>query len=101
MEVAHKIHPIIGDAMDTIENAVQQFGPFDLIFLDADKENHHRYFEIALNSLSENGVIAIDNSFGFGLVADSEVNSTMIRAVQQLNQTIADDSRFIKLVPGM
>ena len=62
-----KITLHLGPALETIE---QLEGEFDLVFIDADKENYDAYYEAVLPRLSERGLIAIDNTLWSGRVLD-------------------------------
>jgi len=74
-------------------------GPFELIFIDADKVNYPHYFEAALPLLSDNGLIVIDNTLWSGMVVpehdDGEENT---RAMRELNAKIVADERVIAVV---
>ena len=68
-------------------------GPFDLVFIDADKTNYRNYYEACLPKLSETGVIAIDNVLWSGRVLDESDTSDDTRAIRELNDAIAADDR--------
>jgi caffeoyl-CoA O-methyltransferase len=61
----HKIHMHIGAALEIIPTIE---GPFDLVFIDADKENYTRYLELVLDNLSKDGLILADNTLWYGRV---------------------------------
>ncbi|HEY5638544.1 MAG TPA: O-methyltransferase, partial [Dehalococcoidia bacterium] len=63
----HKVRLIEGPALDSLK-ALE--GPFDLVFIDADKGGYLDYYEAALPMLSERGVIAVDNVLWGGNVLD-------------------------------
>ena len=82
-----------GSALETMATLE---GPFELIFIDADKVNYPHYFEAALPLLSERGLIVIDNTLWSGRVLpehdDGEENT---RTMRELNAMIAADERVI------
>lgn len=82
-----RIRQIMGPALETIE-ALE--GPFDLIFLDADKANYPEYYSRLQPKLREGGVMVIDNAFWSGevLQPDSRKGS----AVDRLNKMVQEDS---------
>jgi caffeoyl-CoA O-methyltransferase len=80
----------MGPAVDTI---AALDGPFDLVFIDADKTNYRNYYEAVLPKLSERGVIAIDNVLWGGAVLDATDTSADTRAIAELNDAIAADDR--------
>lgn len=68
-------------------------GPFDLVFIDADKTGYPDYYEAALSKLSSNGLIVVDNTLrGGGVLApDSEGD----RVIADLNTAWASDPRVV------
>jgi caffeoyl-CoA O-methyltransferase len=80
----------MGPALDTLATLD---GPFDLVFIDADKTNYRNYYEACLPKLSERGTIAIDNVLWGGAVLDSSDMSADTRAIVELNDAIAADER--------
>lgn len=68
----------VGPALDTI---AQLDGPFDLVFIDADKEGYVGYYEAALPKLAPDGLILADNTLSNGrvLTADNEQGEVMRR----------------------
>jgi caffeoyl-CoA O-methyltransferase len=85
-----KITLHLGPALDTI-GALE--GEFDLVFIDADKENYDAYFEAVLPRLSERGLIAIDNTLWSGRVLDPPDETTKLIAA--LNDKLAADERVV------
>ena len=65
----HKIELRMGPAMETLRSLQ---GPFDLVYIDADKDNNIPYYERSLELLSPQGVIAVDNVLGAGRVLDRD-----------------------------
>lgn len=84
----HKIHVRQGPALATLATLE---GPFDLIFIDADKPNYLAYYEAALPLLAPNGILAIDNVLWSGRILDPQTE--VDRAVAALNERIAADAR--------
>ena len=62
-----KITLHLGPALETIEKLE---GPFDLVFIDADKDNYDAYYEAVLPRLAQGGLIATDNTLWSGRVLD-------------------------------
>lgn len=65
--LADRIEYRTGPALETI---AQLDGPFDLVFIDADKPNYRNYYEAVLPKLSDNGLIVADNALRDGRVLD-------------------------------
>ncbi|WP_138415635.1 O-methyltransferase [Aquibacillus sediminis] len=61
---------LFGDALE-ITNQVEQYGPYDLLFIDAAKGQYQRFFEMYNQFLTEDGLIISDNVLFKGLVADT------------------------------
>src|SRR5918994_4434177 len=85
-----KITLHLGPAIETIGKLE---GEFDLVFIDADKENYDSYYEAVLPRLSERGLIAIDNTLWSGKVLDPPDESS--RAIAALNDKLAADDRVV------
>lgn len=66
---------------------------FDLVFIDADKENYSAYYEASLSLLRPGGLIIIDNTLWSGAVADPKNQDTETIAIRALNRTVHQDSR--------
>lgn len=91
------IHVHIGPALDTL-NSLE--GPFDLAFIDADKENYRAYYEACLELVRPGGLILIDNTLWSGQVAYPEFDDPETIAIRELNAFIHSDPRvFPTLVP--
>ena len=83
-----KIEVRMGPALDTLKTLT---GPFDLVFIDADKENYIAYYERCLDLLSPKGVIVVDNVLWSGRVLDPKGESD--RAIAAFNQHVKNDRR--------
>ena len=84
----HKVRLIEGPALDSLQTLE---GPFDLVFIDADKAGYVDYYEAALSMLSERGVIAVDNVLWSGYVLDPKEDDG--RAIAAFNDHVARDER--------
>jgi caffeoyl-CoA O-methyltransferase len=67
-------------------------GPFELVFIDADKDGYVEYYEAALAMLTDGGLIVADNVLWSGRVA-SEADDDSTRAIQRFNDHVRDDDR--------
>ncbi len=84
-----KIDIRMGPALDTLRALA---GPFDLIFIDADKCNYVNYYRRALELLAPQGVILIDNVLWGGEVLTQPPPNQQAAAIQELNRTVSTDS---------
>ena len=85
-----KIEIRMGPALDTMRALT---GPFDLIFIDADKVNYLNYYRRALDLHSPTGVILIDNVLWDGDVLKQPPPDEKTAAIQELNRVVAADPR--------
>jgi predicted O-methyltransferase YrrM len=84
----------LGRALDTLPKlATEQRGPFDLTFIDADKENNPDYFAWALRLSRRGSLIVIDNVVRGGAVADAGSGDPDIVGVRRLNDLLAAEPR--------
>jgi caffeoyl-CoA O-methyltransferase len=86
--VGKKIELRMGPALDTMHHLR---GPFDLIFIDADKINYVNYYQRALDLLSPQGVILIDNVLWSGEVLKQPPPDEQTAAIQKLNRMVSAD----------
>jgi predicted O-methyltransferase YrrM len=99
--VAHKIDLRLAPALDTLTALLKTHtGLFDLVLIDADKENYASYVELALLLLRPGGLIALDNTLWGGKVADMRVKDPDTQALRALNEKLHADERVeLCLVP--
>jgi len=84
----------MGDARETIAGLD---GPFDLVFIDADKVSYGKYYEAVLPKLADGGVIAVDNVLWGGRVLqpdlDADPRADDTRAIVEFNDALRNDDR--------
>jgi caffeoyl-CoA O-methyltransferase len=87
----------VGDARELLaELAERDEGPFDLIFIDADKTGYPEYLEWALNLSRPGSLILGDNTIWGGTIIDPRDNST--RAIHEFNERLASDPRLSAII---
>ena len=79
-----------GCALDIIPKIEEKF---DLIFIDADKENYINYFNLVINKLNNNGVILADNVLWSGKVINSEDHDLTTNVLREFNRMVNNDNR--------
>jgi caffeoyl-CoA O-methyltransferase len=89
---ADRIEVLVGPAMDTIATLA---GPFDLVFIDADKAAYPDYFEAVLPKLAQRGLIAADNTLWSGRILDPSDTSEDTVALRRFNDALAVDPRVV------
>jgi len=100
--VEHKIDLRLAPALDTLQAllASGEAGTFDFAFLDADKENYPRYYELALELVRPGGLIVVDNTLWSGRVADPANDEATTIALREFNLRLHGDERIdLSLVP--
>ena len=90
-----KIDLRLGPALDTIASLD---GPFDLVFVDADKSSYDAYYEAVLPKLSPRGLIALDNVLWRGEVLAASSDDADTAALIALNDKIRDDRRVVAVM---
>jgi caffeoyl-CoA O-methyltransferase len=92
--VADKIDLRLAPGVETLDAMIAAGeGPFDLVFIDADKTNYDNYYERALRLCRPGALIAFDNMLWSGAVADPAVIDADTSALRALNAKIHADPR--------
>ena len=92
-----KIDLRIGPALETLRTLK---GPFDFVFIDADKPNYANYYDACLPMVRRGGIIAIDNTLWSGWVADPEQKDADTAALRAFNDKLHRDERVaLSLLP--
>jgi predicted O-methyltransferase YrrM len=91
----HKIEIKVGPALDS---AKQLDGPFDLVFIDADKAGYLDYYEAALERLAPQGLIAVDNTLWSGRVVDPADTDESTEAIRRFNEHVLNDARVRSVI---
>lgn len=87
---ASRILVRLGPALESLRTLA---GPFDFVFIDADKSNYDRYYEAVLPKLSDRGVIAVDNVLWHARIFDDSDQTADTVAMRAFNKKIAADRR--------
>ena len=95
-----RIKQIIKPAIESLKELKDTKKLFDLIFIDADKENYLNYYESCMNLIDKKGLIVIDNVLWHGEVADDANNDKFTNIIRDFNNHIKQDKRITKnIVP--
>ena len=94
-EFSERIEVRVGPALKTIAGLD---GPFDLVFIDADKQNYPNYYEAVLPKLASDGLIAADNTLWSGRVVQPEDQEPDTVAIRNFNDLVANDPRVVNVV---
>ncbi|MBK6768448.1 MAG: O-methyltransferase [Ardenticatenales bacterium] len=91
--VADRVTVVVGPALDNLP-ALAADGPFDLVFIDADKGGYGAYLDWAADHLRPGGVVLGDNAFAWGGVVGDEAPSDDAAAIKAFNARLAGDGRW-------
>ena len=92
--VAGKIDLQLAPALETLRGLIAaNVEPFDMAFIDADKENVDAYYEAALRLMRPGGLILVDNVLWGGAVADTSIVDPGTTALRALNAKVGRDER--------
>jgi len=88
---ANKINQHIGNALEVIPKIKRKF---DLVFLDADKENYINYFELVIDKINAGGILISDNVLWSGKVVDNKKKDIITKKLIEFNNLINNDKRI-------
>ncbi len=89
-----KVDVRVGAALDSLPEIEKEgAGPFDLIFIDADKENYPGYFEWAVKLARPGSLVIADNVVRHGEVVKPESEDPRVHAVRRMMEMMASDGR--------
>ena len=93
-----KIKTIINPALDTLNELKKENSIFDIIFIDADKENYKDYYNRSFDLLKRGGLIIIDNVLWHGEVADVKNNEKFTNIIRDFNTLVKNDERTEQII---
>ncbi|MBW7936473.1 MAG: O-methyltransferase [Flavobacteriales bacterium] len=93
--LSESIHLHLGNALDIIPQLKEIW---DLVFIDADKENYRRYYELIFERVRPGGIIIADNVLWSGKVLDEAYQDAETRAIRAFNQFVMQDNRVENLL---
>ena len=92
--LSDKVEIRVGAALDSLKALEAEEGPpFDLIFIDADKENIPGYYEGAMKLSRKGALIIVDNVIRGGAVLEADSEDVSIQGVRRFNDLVATDAR--------
>ena len=93
-----KIKINLAPAIDSLIKLKNTKEKFDMIFIDADKENYKNYYNLSLELIKNSGFIIIDNVLWKGEVADPKKNDQLTNLIREFNSFIKKDDRIEKTI---
>ncbi len=94
----NKIKLIIAPALESLNNLNDQKEKFDLVFIDADKENYKNYFNHSVDLIEKDGLILIDNVLWHGEVVDDNNQDKLTVCIREFNSYVNNDKRVENLI---
>ena len=92
---AHQIDYRIADAQQEL---LKIDGPIDLVFIDADKKNYGKYFDLVIGKMRPGGLILVDNVLWSGKIVDPKATDKSTNALRDFNQQCLEDVRVEKML---
>jgi caffeoyl-CoA O-methyltransferase len=89
-----KIEIKLGPGLETIATLE---GPFDIVFIDADKPNYEAYYEAVLPLLADNGLVIADNVLWSGRVVEPDGDEST-QAIKAFNEHVRRDDRVVSVM---
>ena len=93
-----KIKTIFGPALESMNKFKKQNQKFDLVFIDADKENYKNYYNQSLDLIEKNGLIIVDNVLWHGEVVDTKKQDKLTTIIREFNTYVNRDKRTENLI---
>ena len=93
-----KIQVIVSPAIESLKILIENKKKFDMVFIDANKENYKNYYNLSLELINQNGYIIIDNVLWKGEVADPNINDELTSNIREFNSFIRKDDRIEKTI---
>ena len=90
-----KIIQLNGEALDIIETLSDKF---DIVFLDADKENYIEYYKSISNKLVKGGILISDNVLWSGKVLEETSNDLETNILKRFNRLLKNDKKFETII---
>ena len=94
----NKIKIIIAPALESLKNLNDSKKKFDLVFIDADKENYKNYFNHSVDLVDKDGLILIDNVLWHGEVVDNNKQDRLTVSIREFNSYVNKDKRVENLI---
>ena len=96
--LSKKINLLVNNAKKSLEDLVNSNKYFDMVFIDADKENYIDYFEKSLKITNKSGIIITDNVLWYGDVANEDKNDRLTVKIREFNSYIKKNNKVESLI---
>ena len=93
-----KIKTIIKPALESILELKKENNVFDIVFIDADKDNYKKYYDTTIELTKKNGLIIIDNVLWHGEVSDENNNKKYTNIIRDFNEHVKNDKKTEQVI---
>ena len=93
-----KIKTIVKAGLKALEELKKDDLMFDIIFIDADKENYKNYYNNVLEITKPGGLIIVDNVLWHGEVVDEDNNEKFTKIIKDFNTYVKNDERVEQII---
>jgi predicted O-methyltransferase YrrM len=93
-----KVKTIIKPALDSLSEFKNNNKIFDMVFIDADKENYKNYYDNSLELINKDGLIIIDNVLWHGGVVDKTKNDKFTNNMRDFNSYVKNDKKTEQVI---
>ena len=93
-----KIKTIIKPALESLVELKEENNIFDMIFIDADKENYQKYYDYSLHLVKKNGLIIVDNVLWHGEVIKNKDNDKFTDIIRNFNIHVKNDKKTEQVI---
>jgi caffeoyl-CoA O-methyltransferase len=93
-----KIKTIIKPALESIDELKKENLFFDIVFIDADKDNYKKYYDSTVGLTKKNGLIIIDNVLWHGEVVDKNNNEKFTNIIRDFNKYVKNDEKTEQVI---
>lgn len=97
--MGERVEVRLGAGLDVLPGVAEEVaqgkrGKFDLVFIDADKENNWEYVDLALRMVNSGAVIIVDNVVRKGRVAEAGTGDSRVEGARKVIEKIGEDERL-------
>ena len=96
--LGNKINLLVNNAKKSLDHLINSNKYFDMVFIDADKENYIDYFEKSLKITNKSGIIITDNVLWYGDVANEDKNDRLTVKIREFNSYIKKNNKVESLI---
>ena len=96
--LTNKISLLVNNAKNSLDDLTNSNKYFDIVFIDADKENYIYYFEKSLKMTKKSGIIITDNVLWYGDVVNKDKNDRLTVKIREFNSYIKNNKQVESLI---